>query len=348
MAGEMQALVTETPSGSAPVMVKKLIPVPEPAPNQALVKISHIAQNPTDIQSLDSNAFGADAVLGCDFVGVVEKTGDKCSKLAEGDTVAGLVWGGEVKGLGAYGEYSLADDKISFRVPKNISLEEAATLPLASMTAWLALFSKDSLSISRDSGSDASILIWGGSSSVGSYAIQIAALHGLNVITTCSPRHFDLVKSLGASHVFDYRERDVVESIKKVAPRLEYVFDTIGNETSSGQASQAITESGGRLCTVRPGKANTENVTKQTKVTDVLVWTAFLKDHQYGPFKWPANESDHKLGAEFFEKLPGWVEDGTIKPNTPQVIPGGLDRVEKGFQTYRDGSISGTKLVYKL
>ncbi|GJC89621.1 trans-enoyl reductase [Colletotrichum liriopes] len=339
-------------------MVKKSIPIPEPAPNQALVKVSHVAQNPTDIQSLDSNAFGADAVLGCDFVGTVEKPGDQCNKLAKGDTVAGLIWGGrsadtteaqrlsdrligEVKGLGSYSEYSLADDNISFRVPKNISLEEAVTLPLASMTAWLALFSKSSLNIPRDSGSDISVLIWGGSSSVGLYAIQIAAINGFNVITTCSPRHFDLVKSLGAKHVFNYRDDHVVDCIKQATSGLK------GN-TSSAQASKAINESGGSLCTVRPGKANTEDVTKQTKVTDVLVWTAFLKDHQYGTFKWPANESDHQLGTEFFEKLPSWVAEGKLKPNTPQIIPKGLDGVEKGFQLYRDGVISGTKLVYQL
>ncbi|KZL87228.1 zinc-binding oxidoreductase [Colletotrichum incanum] len=345
---QMQALVTGTPSGGSPAMVKKSIPVPQPAPNQALVKISYVAQNPTDIQSLDSNAFGADAVLGCDFVGTVEKIGNECSKLAKGDTVAGLIWGGEIKGLGSYSEYSLADDNISFRVPKDTSLEEAVTLPLASMTAWLALFSEESLKIPRGGGSDVSVLIWGGSSSVGLYAIQIAAIHGFNVITTCSPRHFDLVKSLGAEHAFNYHNDDVVDCIKKAVPGLEYVFDTIGGKTSSAQASRAIDESGGNLCTVRPGKANTQDVTKQTKVTDVLVWTAFLKDHQYGSFKWPANHSDHKLGIEFFEKLPSWVAEGKLKPNNPQIIPGGLYGVEKGFQLYRDGVISGTKLVYKL
>ncbi|KAF4890770.1 Zinc-type alcohol dehydrogenase-like protein [Colletotrichum fructicola] len=299
------------------------------------------------IQSFDGNAFGDGAVLGCDFVGTVEETGDQVNKLKKGDTIAGLIWGGEIKGIGGYSEYTVADNDISFRVPKNISLEEAVTLPLASMTSWLALFSKDCLAIPRDGGKDTSVLIWGGSSSVGLYAIQIAVLHGFKVITTCSPRHFDLVKSLGAKHAFDYHDDDVVESIKQAAPGLKYVFDTIGNKSSSGLASRAIDESGG-LCTVRPGKANTEDVTKQTKVTDVLVWTAFLKDHRYGSFHWPAHEADHKLGTEFFEKLPGWVEEGKIKPNKAKVIPGGLDGVSKGFQEYRDGNISATKLVYKL
>jgi Zn-dependent alcohol dehydrogenase len=80
----------------------------------------------------------------------------------------------------------------------------------------------------------------------------------------------------------------VVENIKDATnSSLKYVFDTIGNESSSVTASQAISEQGGGLCTVRPGKAFTENVTKQTKVTDVLVWTAFLGEHKYREFYWP-------------------------------------------------------------
>jgi NADPH:quinone reductase-like Zn-dependent oxidoreductase len=126
--------------------------------------------------------------------------------------------------------------------------------------------------------------------SVGLYAIQIAKYYGLNVITTCSPRYHDFVRSLGATVALDYRDARVVKSIKAAANcSLRYVFDTIGNDSSSGTASQAISEKGGSLCTVRPGKAFTENVTKQTQVTDVLVWTAFLKEHKYKDFYWPVS-----------------------------------------------------------
>lgn len=123
--------------------------------------------------------------------------------------------------------------------------------------------------------------------SVGLYTLQLAALHSFNVITTCSPRNFDLVKASGANHVFDYSDPAVAKKIREVDSSLAYIFDTIGNADSSALASQALSEQGGGLCTVRPGKANTENVTKQTKVTDVLVWTAFLKEHQYKTFHWP-------------------------------------------------------------
>ncbi|KAF4457543.1 Zinc-type alcohol dehydrogenase-like protein C2E1P3.01 [Fusarium austroafricanum] len=295
--------------------------------------VKTVAQNPADVQAFDLNLFGNGAVLGCDFTGTVERLSKDVTKVSEGDTIAGLIWGGEVKGLGAFGEYTKAHEDLNRST--------------GALTAWLAFFSKDSLNIARDK-LDTTILIWGGSLSVGQYAIQIAAIFGFQVITTCSPRNFDVLRSLGATHVFDYSDSDVVKSIKDVAPSLRCVFDTIGTKTSSVTASQAIDENGGTLTTTRPDKSFTENVTKQTKVTPVLVWTAFNIFIQYKEAQFQASEDDHKLGVEFNEKLPGWIEEGKIKPNKPKDLPAGLNAAVKGFQEHRDGKISGYKLVYEL
>lgn len=269
------------------------------------------------------------------------------SRYKKGDTIAALIWGGEVKGQGAYSEYTIADESISFKVPRSISSQAAATIPLACCTSWLALFSKGCLNIDRNSGQQTSVLIWGGSSSVGLYAIQIARQHNFNVVTVCSPKHYEKVKSLGANHIFDYKSDDVVHRIKDTAPHLQYIFDTIGDKSSSTTASHALGEAGGTLCTVRPGKAHTEGVSSRAKVTDVLVWTAFLKDHQYKEFKWPASDDDHELSAELFKNLPQWLEDGTIEPNETKVLHG-LEKVPEGFQEYREGRISGYKIVYAI
>ncbi|KPM37289.1 hypothetical protein AK830_g9278 [Neonectria ditissima] len=292
-----------------------------------------------NFKAFDSNRFGAGAVLGCDFAGVVEAVGSDVTRVSKGDTIAGLIWGGEIKGLGAYSEYTVADEAICFKVPANISLAQAATIPLAALTAWLGLFSKNSLDLDRSAGSDTTLVIW---------AEAFAALHGFKIVTTCSPRHFERVRSLGAKHAFDYRDANIVQLIKDAAPGLRYVFDAIGNETSCVLASQAIDEQGGTLCTIRPDRIGTENATKQTKITDVLVWTAFLKDHRLGTFFWPANEDDHKLAAEFCDKVPAWIEEGKFKPNDVKIIPSGLEGVVVGFQEYRRGKISAIKLVYEL
>ncbi|OSS51852.1 hypothetical protein B5807_03670 [Epicoccum nigrum] len=333
--------------GDNPKFAIEELDIPHPSSHEVLVKNRFVAQNPTDVQSLDGNAFGDGTVLGCDFVGQVAQVGDSVSRYRKGDIIAALIWGGEVKGHGAYSEYTLANELISFPVPKSIAPEAAATVPLACCTAWLALFSKDCLAIDRNSGNKTSVLIWGGSSSVGLYAIQIARQHGFEVVTVCSPKHHEKAKALGADQVFDYKSEHVVEQIKSAAPRLQYVFDTIGDRSSSATASKTLGEAGGMLCTVRPGKANTEGVSSQTKVTDVLVWTAFLKDHQYKEFKWPAHKEDHTLAFELFDKLPQWLEDGTIKPNQPKILHG-LDKVHQGFQEYREGKLSGCKIVYAI
>ncbi|KAL4976006.1 hypothetical protein BDW66DRAFT_166746 [Aspergillus desertorum] len=281
------ALVVRVSSGQSPTLSIEDIPLPKPAENQVLVKLSHVAQNPTD-------------------------------------------------GVGAYSHYCLADERISYKLPGGVSRAEASTL-----------FSKDCLGLDRSQASGSSVLVWGGSTSVGLYAVQLASLCGFDVVATCSPKHFDLVKSYGAKHVFDYKDEQVAEKIREAVPNLLHVFDTVGNQSSSTIASQAFRSGPGALCTVRPGKANTENVAKGTQVTDVLVWTSFLKDHSYGEFKWPASKHDHELSAELFERLPQWAQQGSLKPNNPKVYHG-LDAVRDGFQEYPDGKISAYKIVYVL
>ncbi|KAF3390249.1 hypothetical protein F1880_009039 [Penicillium rolfsii] len=341
------AVVVRVANGNQPTLSLESIAIPSPKANQVLVKVSHVAQNPTDVQAFDSNAFGDGAVLGCDFVGEVVELGSQVTRFAKGDIVAGLIWGGEIPGLGAYSHFCVADDKISFRLPSSISREQASTVPLAATTAWLALFSKTCLGIERVSAKDTSILVWGGSSSVGQYAIQLASMYRMNVVTTCSPKHFELARSLGAKHVFDYKDQDVIQKIQASEPGILHVFDTIGNPTSSTIASRVFKSGAGHLCTVRPGKANTENVAPGTNVTDVLVWTAFLKDHSYGDFKWPASKDDHELASELFEKLPAWLDNGTLRPNQSQSRKG-LNSVPEGFQEHRDGKISAFKIVYEI
>ncbi|CAG7933021.1 unnamed protein product [Penicillium olsonii] len=273
---------------------------------------------------------------------------DSSGVVSDGGSVTAqqpLINPGETPGLGGYSEYSIADQRISFQVPANVSRAEASSVPLAATTAWLALFSKGCLNIDRSKAG--SVLIWGGSSSVGLYAIQLASIFGLTVITTCSPRNAGLVRSYGAQHVFDYNDPDVVGNITNAAPNLQHVFDTIGDKTSSAISSRVFGDRQGHLCTVRPGKANTEQVTANTHVTDVLVWTAFLKDHGYGEFHWPASQEDHELASELFERLPAWLARGQIKPNKAKIFHG-LESVAKGFQEYRDGGVSAYKIVYEI
>jgi NADPH:quinone reductase-like Zn-dependent oxidoreductase len=138
---------------------------PQPGPHQALVRVAVAAHNPTDVLCFDAGVFGEDSVLGCDFAGTVTAVGSQVTRIRPGDKIAGLIWGGkfpfhhdsktkliivcagQIKGQGAYSEYTIADEKICFAVPLNVPLEHAAIVPLAATTAWLALFRSGSLAI---------------------------------------------------------------------------------------------------------------------------------------------------------------------------------------------------------
>ncbi|KAF4334076.1 branched-chain amino acid aminotransferase [Fusarium beomiforme] len=330
-------------------LTKGKVTLPPLQEHQVYVRVQYAAFNPTDRLALDVNAFGDDAVLGCDFSGKVVGVHPAGTKLKPGDRIAGFVWGGEIKGLGAYSEYTIADERLSFKIPENISLAQASSVPLAANTAWLALFSDDCLALRLDESSSKSLLIWGGSTAVGYFAIQLAKLHNIEVATTCRPRNFDKVRQAGAEHVFDYNDEEVVSKIRSALPNLQHVFDTVGNETSSATAASAISQSEGALCTVRPGKANTQDVPSHIKVTDVFVFTAFPTEHSYrGKAHWPVKMNDHNLSVKIHSQLETLLGNGSLQPPSVRLM-GKLDpsTVEKAMKLNREGSISGEKLVFQ-
>ncbi|KAF5981205.1 hypothetical protein FBULB1_4873 [Fusarium bulbicola] len=338
--------------GKGLTLTQGSVTLPPLKEHQVYVKVEHAAFNPTDRLALDVNAFGDGAVLGCDFAGKVVEVHSTVTKLKPGDSIAGFVWGGEIKGLGAYSLHTIADERLSFKIPENINPAEASSVPLAANTAWLALFSDDCLAISSEkTATKTPLLIWGGNTTVGYFAIQIAKLYNIEVATTCSPRNFDKMRQAGATHVFDYSDEEAVSKIQSAVPNLQHVFDTVGNETSSATAAMSVSQTAGVLCTVRPGKANTQDVPSHIKVTDVFVFTAFPTEHSYrGKAHWPASVkmSDHKLSADFHGQLETLLGNGSFKPS-PVRRMGQLSpsMVEKAMGLNRQGAISGEKLVFE-
>lgn len=279
-----RALVCRRTDGKNHLSVET-VPLPSLEPHQVLIRTKTVAQNPTDVKSFDDATLGDGTVLGCDFCGRVEQLGAAVTRVKVGDRIAGFLFPGDKKGVGAYAEHTVADEQICFKVPEPMSSEAAATIPLALTTAWLAIFSPYSLGMDRTKGDGNQMLIWGGSSSVGQYAVQIAEHFKFRYTTTCT--NADLVRSLGATSIFNYRSPTVVEDIKKKLPGITYILDCIGTEASSVQASKTVCDAGGVLCTVRPGKAFTENIEPRVRATDVLVYTAFYKEINYRGLHYP-------------------------------------------------------------
>ncbi|MGN6581246.1 MAG: zinc-binding alcohol dehydrogenase family protein [Bordetella sp.] len=204
-------------------------PVPALADGELLVRVRALAINPFDriVQTLGTLVtpwLQYPAVLGSDVAGDVVATGGG-GRFREGDRVLGLALGvdraGNRAAEGAFQQYVVLREHCASRLAPWMSYEQAAVLPLALATAGSGLFLEDQLGLvppwapqaRRPGNASGIIVVWGGSTSVGSCAIQLAAASGYTVLTTASPHNHDRLRQLGAAHVEDYRAPDVLDRL---------------------------------------------------------------------------------------------------------------------------------------
>ena len=190
--------------------------------SELVVKVHAWALNPCDAMLQDQSLpfITYPVILGEDVAGTVKAVGSSAaSNFKVGDRVVGMAYGA-TRGNPEYGgfqDYLILDHTLACKIPDFMSFSDASVFPLCITTSSAALFSKDYLGLPfptvNPTSAGKSILIWGGSSAVGSNAIQLAKAAGFEVVTTCSPRNFDYVKSLGAEKVFDSNGPSAVEDI---------------------------------------------------------------------------------------------------------------------------------------
>jgi NADPH2:quinone reductase len=186
--------------------------------------------NPVDAyirQGGESHAAPAlPAVLHGDVAGIVEEVGEGVTDFKPGDEVYGCPGGFKGTG-GALAEYMLADQRLIAHKPKNITMKEAAVLPLVTLTAWEALFDQGNIKKGQD------VLIHGATGGVGHVAIQLAKWAGANVYTTASTeKKLSIATQLGADIGINYKQNTVEEYVKKYTngKGFDLVFDTVGGD----------------------------------------------------------------------------------------------------------------------
>ena len=216
--------------GARPLEVKAA-PYTAPGLDEIVVKNAACAINPLDWakQMMGDLLFGwvkYPIVLGSDVAGEVVEVGPAVNaKLFKvGDRVVGNAVGMDKRGNGAaeggFQEYTVLRSNMAAPIPADLSYERACVLPLGLSTASCGLFMKDQLALQYPSlppkPTGQTVVIWGGSTSVGCNAIQLARAAGYEVITTASPRNFEYMKQLGASHVLDYHSESAVRDIVRL------------------------------------------------------------------------------------------------------------------------------------
>ncbi len=226
--------------GGADVLVWEDAPMPALGADDVLIRVVATSVNPVDWKFREGYLKGMipprfPLILGWDVSGIVEQVGAKASGFSEGDAVFSRP---DILRDGTYAEYVAVRASEVAKKPATISHADAATLPLTGITAWEVLVTTANLSVGQR------VLIHGGSGGVGTLAIQLAKLRGAHVTTTCSARNADLVRSLGADEVIDYRTQDFAA----LAGHMDLVFDTIGGEVQ--EKSWAVLKPGGTLASI--------------------------------------------------------------------------------------------------
>jgi NADPH:quinone reductase-like Zn-dependent oxidoreductase len=296
------------------------LPVPEIKPGEILVRVKAAGINPVDwkiregyIKDLFPYEFPI--ILGWDAAGIVEQAGPAVTRFRQGDEIFAYCRKPMVQG-GAYAEYIVLEEEHAAIKPKNISFEEAASIPLAALTAYQSLF--DAAKINPGE----TVLIHAAAGGVGGFGVQLAKDHGAVVWGTASGRNEEYVQDLGATQVVDYNHVDFRNSVRSEYPDgVDVVFDCVGGEVLEKSAD--IVNKGGRLISI---------VDDPTGLVRKDIDKEFV-------FVAPNNTQ--------LTELARMVEQGRLKTQLSQIFPFGLEEARRAHELSESSRTRG-KMVFVI
>ncbi|HEY3678655.1 MAG TPA: NAD(P)H-quinone oxidoreductase [Bradyrhizobium sp.] len=220
---QMTVVAISKPGGPE-VLVPETRAVPAPGPDEILIKVAAAGVNRPDVAQRSGSyppPPGASDLPGLEVAGEVVAVGSQAKRHKIGDKVMSLVAGG------GYAQYCLAQDAQAIAVPANLSMKEAGATPETLMTVWHNVFERGGLKAGE------TLLIHGGSSGIGTMAIQLAKAFGARVIVTVgSQDKADACKKLGADHAINYKTQDFVAEVKSMTggKGCEVILDMVGGD----------------------------------------------------------------------------------------------------------------------
>jgi len=353
-------------------------PAPYTAPraDEVVVRVRAVAVNPMDrLQQTLGDLFtpwiSYPFVVGSDVAGEVVEVGSGVTRFQVGDRVVGYAAGSD-KGRnraaeGAFQDYVVLLAHMTSPIPDAMPFEDAAVLPLGVSTAACGLFQQDFLAMNAPSAAPMpaakTLLVWGGSTSVGSNAIQLAVAAGYDVVTTASPRNFDYVKQLGAREVFDYRAKTVIADIIS-ALRGRQVVGALAIGSGSAAACIDILGAceGNRFVAMATPAASFDDVPAgrgrfmrlvpviaQMIAGNIALTQKARKAGVRTKMIWGSTLIANEVGPMIFEAfLPqALAEVRFVAAPSPTVVGAGLAQIPVALERQRQG-VSATKLVVTL
>ena len=311
------------------------MPVPEPAERDLLVRVKAVSVNPVDtkVRSSLKETLELPRVLGWDAAGIVEQVGSNVSLFRPGDEVW---YAGSITRPGCNSEYQLVDERIVARKPVSSSWEQAAALPLTSITAWEAIFDRLAIRPEKDSGK--SVLIIGGAGGVGSIAIQLASkVAGLNVVATASrDETVQWCMELGSQHCINHHH-DLNQELERIGiPEVDYIL--CFNDTDQYFATMAeIIRPQGKICSI-VGNREPLNLDLLKSKSATFAWEFMFTRSMY--------ETDDMLRQHaLLNEVASFVDEGLITTTmTRSIGPLSAESLRTAHAEVETGSMIG-KLV---
>ena len=312
----MKAVVFERFGGPEVLRVAD-VPDPQAGPGEVRIAVHAAGTNPVDASNRDDGSWAGievPHVPGYDVAGIVDQVGEGTDGVGIGDHVMAMT--PFPRGAGGYAELVTIDGGLVAPLPDEVSLVEAAAVPLAAGTA-------DDVLERIDLAAGSAVLVHGASGGVGTFFVQLAALRDLRVIAAASARSHDLLRSLGATACIDYHDEDVVEAtVDAVGGAVDAIVDLVGG--SSLAASLGAVRSRGQLASI---------ATPDLDLDPIL----------------DANLTFHGVliadDGDRVRRLADLVASGTLRPVVAEVYP--LEEVAEAHRRLETGH-SGGKIVLRV
>lgn len=332
----MRAFLINKYSKKEPLQLAN-VPVPEVGANDVLVAIHAAGLNLLD-SKIKSGEFKLilpyklPLILGHDVAGVVSKVGKNVTNFKVGDEVYSRP---QDHRIGTFAEFIAINERDVALKPKNLTMEEAASIPLVALTAWQVLVEKAQVKAGQK------VFIQAGSGGVGTIAIQLAKHLGATVATTASTKSFDALKDLGADYIIDYKNADFEKSLSN--------YDAVLNsqDQKTLEKSLRVLKSGGKLISISgpptPQFAQEANAPWFVKIILALISSGVRKKAKQLNVGY--SFLFMKASGEQLSKITTLIEAGIIKPVVDKVFP--FEATNQALSYVESGRAKG-KVVVRL
>lgn len=313
------------------------MPEPEVREHDVVVAIHATSLNPLDAKIRDGEfklilPYRLPLILGNDVAGVVVRVGSKVRKFKSGDEVYARP---SKDRIGTFAEFTAMNEADVALKPKNLTMEEAASIPLVGLTAWQVLIDRATLTKGQK------VLIHAGSGGVGTFAIQLAKHLGATVATTTSTANVDMVTSLGADIVIDYKKAD----FEKVLKDYDVVLNSLGKDTL--EKSLNVLKPGGKLFSISgpPDIAFARENGLNWFLREVMRLLSFgirRKAKRHGiSYSFVFMRAD----GEQLSKITALIESGIVRPVVDRIFP--FQATNEAMEYLATGRAKG-KVVIKM